>query len=111
MTQNSEPRFARARVKTSLKDCRLEAGLTQDELADRLELSQSYVALLETGKRPVLDTIADCAGVVFDRAFAEREANRERIDALVAELYPWSERDEARYQSRKAKEEARLRCE
>jgi transcriptional regulator with XRE-family HTH domain len=39
-----------------LTDLRREADLTQRELADRLEESQSFVSRVETGER-VLDTI------------------------------------------------------
>lgn len=36
---------------TTLKNCRLKAGLTQKEVAERADLSTSYIALLEAGKR------------------------------------------------------------
>lgn len=37
----------------ALKQARLEAGLTQTELADRLERPQSFVAKYENGERRV----------------------------------------------------------
>src|ERR1041384_6616008 len=36
-----------------LKSARIAAGLTQDQAADRLGVSQAYLALLERGRRPV----------------------------------------------------------
>ena len=36
-----------------LRSARAAAGLTQDEAADRLGVSQAYLALLESGRRPV----------------------------------------------------------
>lgn len=38
---------------TALKQARLDAGLTQTELADRLERPQSFVAKYENGERRV----------------------------------------------------------
>ena len=40
------------------KDARAERGLTQREVAARLGVSQSYVALLERGKRPLTPSLA-----------------------------------------------------
>lgn len=34
-----------------LKECRLEAGLTQQQLAKRLKRSDSYISYVETGER------------------------------------------------------------
>lgn len=41
-----------------LKKARHESGLTQKEVADRLGVSQPYLALLERGKRPVTAPLA-----------------------------------------------------
>jgi transcriptional regulator with XRE-family HTH domain len=42
----------------TLKDARRERGLTQKEAATRLGVSQPYLALLESGKRPVTASLA-----------------------------------------------------
>ena len=36
-----------------LKSCRIEAGITQSELAMRLNMAQSYVSKIENGERKV----------------------------------------------------------
>ena len=41
-----------------LRSARLAAGLTQTEAADRLGVSQAYLALLESGRRPVTPPLA-----------------------------------------------------
>lgn len=38
-------------VGVTLKNFRLQAGLSQDELADRMDLSTPYISMLESGKR------------------------------------------------------------
>lgn len=42
-------------MKKRLKETRLELGLTQNEFAKRLGLTQSTIALLEHGKTPITD--------------------------------------------------------
>jgi predicted transcriptional regulator len=43
----------------TIRYCRLRAGLTQQELADRAEISQSALARLESGRiTPRMDTVA-----------------------------------------------------
>lgn len=36
---------------TAIRHFRHEAGLSQDELADRMDVSSSYISMLESGKR------------------------------------------------------------
>lgn len=40
-----------ARLCALLKECRLEAGLTQQQLAKRLKRSDSFISYVETGER------------------------------------------------------------
>ena len=49
----------------ALRDARLEAGMTQEELADRANVSARFISFLETGKRqPSLSALAAvCAGL------------------------------------------------
>ena len=45
--------FARMELVEALYKARREAGLTQKELADKLETNQSYIAALERGRKNV----------------------------------------------------------
>jgi len=65
-----ELRFAKR-----LKKLRKEAGLTQEELAEKCDLSTTYIGLLETGKRrPSMDTLNILA---------------RKLDVRVSELIPY----------------------
>ena len=51
-------RQLKERFSTSLRKCRVEAGMTQQELADIAELTVTAVAMIERGERaPNLDTV------------------------------------------------------
>lgn len=43
--------------KLSLLDFRQRLGLTQQELADRIDVSRNYIALVENGKKPFSDKL------------------------------------------------------
>lgn len=66
---------------------RTDAGLTQREFADMLEISQPWLARIESGSK-------DCPQDLFDRAIAEldayvkpsTEAERERDRARIREI-------------------------
>jgi transcriptional regulator with XRE-family HTH domain len=48
-----------------LRQARLQAGLTQEELAYRADVNRTFIGLLETGKRqPTLSVIFALAGAV-----------------------------------------------
>lgn len=46
-------RDRKALLRKLLKDARLEAGLTQVEVATRLKVPQSYIAKVEQGERKI----------------------------------------------------------
>jgi transcriptional regulator with XRE-family HTH domain len=63
MAARSSPTVRRRRLGTELRRLRMEAGLTIDQVADRLECSESKVSRLETGRvtalpRDVRDMLA-----------------------------------------------------
>lgn len=59
-----EPEFTLAR---SLIEARLRAGLTQEELADKMGTSQPAIARLESGHKPSLKTLERVAEVTGSR--------------------------------------------
>lgn len=81
-----------------LKRLRKERGLTQVELAEKLNLSQSTIASWENGKRrPDLDLlpiIADFFGVSVDEIYGQEPheptppPSRDDVAALMADLSP-----------------------
>lgn len=60
---------------TKIKDLRIKNGLTQQELADRTELSKGYISQLETDvTSPSIATLADilqCLGTSLGEFFSE----------------------------------------
>lgn len=67
----------------ALKQARLDAGLTQTELADRLERPQSFVAKYENGERKVevvefvqIVTAIGCEGQVILDVVTQAEAGK-----------------------------------
>lgn len=71
--------------RTLLKDLRLEADLTQAQLAKKLGLPQSYVSKYETGERRLdfVETAEICETIGTDindfaRRFTERIGERNR---------------------------------
>jgi transcriptional regulator with XRE-family HTH domain len=65
-----------------LREHRKKQGLSQEEIADLVNLDRTYISLLETGKRnnPTLDTIADLARVLHISA----------SDLLMEQTHPYS---------------------
>ncbi len=57
--------MAKQRIKTDafgvvLREIRLEKGLSQDELAERIDVARNYISYLESGQRyPSLEMIID----------------------------------------------------
>jgi transcriptional regulator with XRE-family HTH domain len=82
------------RIRADLKACRLASGLSQKELADRIEVGQSAISKIESGRGDLsLKTvfrIAEAIGlkpvVAFASAYSETEAPRRPPDAAAAAL-------------------------
>lgn len=79
--------------KSMLKYLRVRAGLTQSELADRLDISASSVAMYETGKREpnfeLLESIADYFNVDMNFLLGKEEPREKEeyyINAEAREL-------------------------
>jgi transcriptional regulator with XRE-family HTH domain len=56
------------KLRTVLREARLEAGLTQQQLADRLKRSDNFVSYVERGERmlDVLEFIEYCKALRMD---------------------------------------------
>jgi transcriptional regulator with XRE-family HTH domain len=80
---------------TLLRNARLFAGLSQNDLAERLQKRQSFLSKIETGSgRPTLDTVelyseaVDCVPllVLLPQGPSAASADREVIDATISSL-------------------------
>ncbi len=73
-----------------IKQARNEVRLTQEQLADSVPISSSYMALIELGKRtastPVLLAIADRLSITIDYLLT---GNTEKIDEM--QFIQWTE--------------------
>lgn len=94
-----------ADIALNLKKIRLEAGKTQEWLADKLGVSQTAIALWERGTRlPPISTIENIAKILNVSpsrliGWESKEKNTEaenRIEALIYELEQASETQEKR---------------
>jgi len=65
-----------------LRRHRIEAGLSQEELAHRADLDRTYISLVERSKRNItvdaLDRIASGLGVPASRLLSEAESARNK---------------------------------
>ena len=61
-------RDRKALLRKLLKDARLEAGLTQVEVAAKLKVPQSYIAKVEQGERKIsfIETLDLCKALGID---------------------------------------------
>lgn len=70
-----------------IKECRKAIGLTQQELAESLDLSQQTIAFWETGRRkPDIDTLsrmADFFHVTTDYLLGRNETGNSKDDEIV----------------------------
>lgn len=71
---------------TNLLEARETIGLTQTELAERADLSQSYVALIETGKRALTKGVRARMAKTLEAARLERLEARKKIEEVVDSL-------------------------
>ena len=97
-------------VTTDLATARKQAGLTQHELVDRLEgfISRSYLAMIETGDRPFPEEHRELITQVLTEAVAERQAFQQRIQAISAELFPFTGKDRLRLEIQREIAEEKL---
>lgn len=76
-----EPEYVTARIGEKIRDLRNKNGLTQQELADRAELTKGYISQLERGQvTPSVVTLLDlieCLGTTAADFF--KEAEQEQI--------------------------------
>ena len=72
-----EPEYVTERIGSKIKDLRNKRGLTQQELADRTELTKGYISQLENGQvTPSVVTLLDlieCLGTTPSDFFQEEE--------------------------------------
>lgn len=72
-----EPNYVNSRIGEKIKDLRNKNGLTQQELADRAELTKGYISQLERGQvAPSVVTLLDlieCLGTIPSEFFKETE--------------------------------------
>ena len=72
-----EPNYVNGRIGERIKDLRNRNGLTQQELADRAELTKGYISQLERGQvAPSVVTLLDlieCLGTTPSEFFRETE--------------------------------------
>ena len=72
-----EPNYVNCRIGEKIKDLRNQNGLTQQELADRSELTKGYISQLERGQvAPSVVTLLDlieCLGTTPSEFFKETE--------------------------------------
>ena len=72
-----EPNYVNSRIGEKIKDLRNQNGLTQQELADRSELTKGYISQLERGQvAPSVVTLLDlieCLGTTPSEFFKETE--------------------------------------
>ena len=67
-------------IGSKIKNLRLQKGLTQEELADRCELSKGFISLLESDKTSpsmaTLEDILNAVGTDFAHFFREESGQR-----------------------------------
>ena len=106
--KSSASGLARADVRDNLGELRRRAGLSQAELGHLAELSQPYITLLETKRRPMSEALVNKLSAVLEVAIADREESRKKIEDLVSDLFPWSEDDERALQRERRRRERAL---
>ena len=80
----SAPRKKLTGVGVAIREFRLQSGLSQDELADRMDISTPYVSMLEGGKRyPSIEMLIRIAialgvrpGALLDRIAEQYDPDR-----------------------------------
>lgn len=74
-----------------IRQCRIERSLTQEQLAEKINIAPNYLSQIENGKRGVnLDNIVNIAnelGVTFD--YLMSDLNSDAIDEYDNEKKQW----------------------
>lgn len=73
---------------------RRAAGLSQEQFAERIGVSRSFVALIETGRKELPKSRRKLALEVLREARERRERDREVMRACIERVMPWTEEDE-----------------
>lgn len=77
-----------SKFSNNLKDLRLRFGLTQQDLANKLDISKSTISMYETGNRTpdfeVLEAIADIFNVSLDSLIGSHSKPDTEISVLAA---------------------------
>lgn len=95
-------------VTTDLRRARELAGLTQHGLAKLTGggLSRSYIAMIETGARPMPDEHVELVAQAISEAYASRMEFRRRARQLIERVYPFTDADaEALQRERRRREQ------
>lgn len=75
-------------MKIRLKELRKAAGLTQEDLADRLDTSKGYISLLESGGRApgpdMLDRLAEFFNVSPVQLIEDPDIDSEALDFIAS---------------------------
>jgi transcriptional regulator with XRE-family HTH domain len=91
-----------------VKEFRKAAGLTQEQLSEKVDIAPQYLSRLETARRvPSLDTIVDLANALNTTpsvllAEPQQDAQAERMSRLEAILTALTEEDAAFVESQLA---------
>lgn len=84
-------------IGNKVREARKKAGLTQLQLANKIFVSESYIALIEKNKRNpstiVLSKIAEALNlttdhILFDRDFGSKESFIKEWESLIADRSP-----------------------
>lgn len=91
---DSDARLA-AKIGAAIASARHERGWSQDDLAERLQLSKNHIGFLERGDRlpsvGVLVRIARGLGLSLDEILLDRASDRDsgaEVTALVSSIHP-----------------------
>jgi len=77
-------RYTTKNIGTRIKKCRKERNMTQEQLAEKLDISQNYLGQIENGKRGVnisnLTKIANELDITFDYLMSENNSEAIKSD-------------------------------
>ena len=103
-------KFTTKDVTADLAKCRSESGLTQGELAKRLKVSRSLIALVETGRKKLPKARLTDVVCELNAALEVRLAWQARARKVLDEVMPFTEADARDLERRRRVAEATLSC-